>query len=64
MFIARTEEEFKCPNCGGQLTVEDTIDTDYGNNSFFEIGWCQCEKCNATFNVDIVYKFSHYKVAY
>ena len=62
MFIARTEKELICPKCGGQLIVEDVIDTDYVNNSYFEIGWCQCEKCHAIINVDIVYEFSHYKV--
>ena len=27
MFIAKNEQELKCPNCNGQLTIEDINDT-------------------------------------
>ena len=62
MFIARTEKELKCPSCGGQLTIEDIMDNDFDDKIFSEWGWCQCEKCHATFSIEVVYNFAHYKV--
>ena len=62
MFIAKNKQELKCPNCNGQLSIEDINDTDYNKNSYFEYGWCVCEKCHATFTIEVVYNFAHYKV--
>lgn len=62
MYIAKNEKELKCPSCGGQLTIEDINDTDYNKNSYFEYGWCACEKCHTTYSIELVYNFAHYKV--
>lgn len=62
MYIAQNEKELKCPSCGGQLTIEDIIDTDYNTNTYSEWGWCVCEKCHATFTIEAVYNFAYYKV--
>lgn len=62
MFITKNVQELKCPNCNGQLSIEDVNDSDYNKNSYIEYGWCRCEKCYATYSIEIVYNFAHFKV--
>lgn len=55
-------KEIKCLNCNTIIEDYDIIDTDYTMSNLVEIGWCTCPKCNKTFELDVVYKFSHFVV--
>lgn len=53
----------KCPKCGAELDFTETIDCEnYDEYTYVEGGYGECPKCKTEYWIDMVYKFSHYKV--
>lgn len=53
--------ELKCPNCGGEIWYDETLDYDFYADltEFKETG--HCPKCGKNYHWYSVYKFSNYE---
>lgn len=52
--------DIKCPNCNGILELGECFDTENWNDEYREYSFCCCHSCRKVYNVDVIYKFSHF----
>lgn len=56
-------KELKCPVCGGDIEIDDIIDSVYISNDMYkEFGYGCCEKCGRDYDVNRIYVVKEYEI--